>query len=70
MLVAAIVATPLAYLAMQRWLDDFAYRIALPRYAWVFAAAGLAALLLALATVSLRALRAAHSDPAEVLRYE
>ena len=59
---------PLAYLATQRWLQDFAYRIEL---SWViFLMAGLAALGIALITVSYQAVRAALADPVKSLRYE
>ena len=65
---ANVIAWPLAYLAVQRWLQDFAYRseVNLP----VYLAAGLAALVIALGTVSLRAVRAALANPVEALRYE
>jgi putative ABC transport system permease protein len=65
---AFVVAAPLAHLAMSRWLEGFAYRTAIGP--GVFAAAGALALLIALATVSLQALRAASSDPVKALRYE
>jgi putative ABC transport system permease protein len=67
-LVAFVVATPLAYFAMQRWLQDFAYRIEIGW--WVFALAGGIALLIALLTVSFQALKAALANPVEALRYE
>jgi putative ABC transport system permease protein len=66
--VAFVVAVPIAYLAMDRWLDTFAYRAALGP--GVFVAAGLVALAVALGTVSYQALRAALSDPVKALRYE
>jgi putative ABC transport system permease protein len=66
--VAFVVAAPVAYLAMDRWLADFAYRIAMPPT--LFAAAGLLALSIALATVSYQALKAALADPVKALRYE
>jgi putative ABC transport system permease protein len=66
--VAFVVAAPLAYLAVRWWLDAFAYRVAVP---WgLFAVAGLGALLVALATVSYQAARAALADPVDALRYE
>ena len=65
---ANILAWPIAYFAMQRWLQDFAYRIAMGW--WVFALAGGAALLIALLTVSMQAMRAALANPVEALRYE
>ena len=67
-LIALVVATPVAYLIMDRWLDSFAYRIDL---SWpVFLIAGLAALAIALLTVSYQAIRAALVNPVEALRYE
>ncbi len=67
-LLANIVAWPLAYLAMNNWLQNFAYRINIP--VWVFPAAAATALLIALLTVSYQTLRAALSNPVEALRYE
>ncbi len=67
-LLAIVVASPLAYTLMQRWLDDFAYRIDI---SWpIFLGAGLIALLIALLTVSYQSLRAALADPVKSLRYE
>ena len=66
--IAFVVAVPLAYFAVSRWLQDFAYHVELGP--WVFAGAGLLALVIALATVSYHALRAALSDPVDALRYE
>ncbi len=58
---ANLVAFPIAWWIMHNWLKDFAYRIAIPW--WAFAAAGLLALLVALVTVSMHALRAAIANP-------
>jgi putative ABC transport system permease protein len=63
-----VVATPLAYMAMSRWLESFAYRVELGME--VFLVAGLVVLLLALVTVSGQAFRAASVDPVEALRSE
>lgn len=63
-----LVAWPVTLVLMNRWLQNFAYRISPPL--WVFGAAGLLALLIAIATISLLALRAVHLNPAEVLRDE
>ena len=65
---AFLIATPIAYLAMNRWLDTFAYRIEIS--GWIFLVAGLSALLVALLTVSYQAIRAALTDPVKALRYE
>ena len=67
-LVAFVVAGPMAYLAMNRWLQDFAYRADIP--GWIFVAAGLAALVIAWLTVSYQAIRSALKNPVESLRYE
>jgi putative ABC transport system permease protein len=67
-LAANLVAWPIAYLAMNRWLQDFAYRIEIGW--WIFALAGGAALVIALLTVSTQAIKAALANPVEALRYE
>jgi putative ABC transport system permease protein len=67
-LVSVIVAGPLAWYAMTRWLTDFAYRVDL---GWlVFATAALGALVIAMGTVSVQGLRAAHGNPSNSLRSE
>ncbi|PEN11198.1 macrolide ABC transporter permease [Longibacter salinarum] len=66
--VAFVVATPIAYLLVRRWLQDFAYHVDLSALPFVLAA-GLI-LLLTLATVGAQAVRSAHRDPVAVLRRE
>ena len=66
--VALVVGAPLAYWGMQRWLQDFAYRIEVGP--WAFVGTAVVALLIAGGTVSYHALRAAQTDPATALRYE
>jgi putative ABC transport system permease protein len=67
-LAANVVAWPLAWFAMNKWLEGFAYRVALnPLF---FPLAGLAALAIALATVSYHSIKTAFADPADSLRYE
>jgi putative ABC transport system permease protein len=67
-LFANVLAWPLAYFAMRRWLQDFAYGIDL---SWTtFAGAGGLALGVALLTVGYQAIRAALADPVDALRYE
>ncbi len=66
--IAFVVAAPVAYLAMDRWLEGFAYRVDVGF--GTFALAGLAALALALGTVSAQAFRAATADPVKALRSE
>ncbi len=67
-LVGFVIAVPLAWLGMGRWLESFAYRIGLGP--GVFVLAGAIALVIALVTVSSQALRAATADPVKSLRYE
>jgi putative ABC transport system permease protein len=65
---AFIIATPVAYFAMNKWLENFAYKTTLSW--WIFALAGLLALGIALLTVSWQSWRAATRNPVEALRYE
>lgn len=67
-LIAIVIASPIAWWAMNKWLEDFAYRIEIQW--WMFAGAGLAAVLIALATVSWQAIRAALANPVDSLRDE
>ena len=67
-LVAVVVAVPVAWYAMDRWLDGFVYHMGISPV--VFVVAGALALLVALATVSTQAFRAATADPVQSLRYE
>ena len=66
--IAFIVACPIAYYAMNKWLENFAYKTVLSW--WVFALAGVLALGIALLTVSWQSWRAATRNPVEALRYE
>jgi putative ABC transport system permease protein len=66
--IAFVVAAPVAWFAMNRWLEGFAYRIEIGP--WVFVLAGALALVIALLTVSYQALKAALADPVRALRYE
>ena len=66
--IAFIIATPLAYYAMNKWLENFAYKTSLSW--WIFALAGLLALGIALLTVSFQSWKAATKNPIESLRYE
>ena len=65
---ANLIAWPLAWWAMSRWLTGFAYHVDLPP--WLFAASGGAALLIACATVLTHALLVARAKPVIALRYE
>jgi putative ABC transport system permease protein len=66
--IACIIAFPLSYWAMNKWLQSFAYRINISW--WMFVVAGVAALLIALLTVSFQAIKAAIANPVESLRSE
>jgi len=66
--IAFIIATPLAWFALNKWLGNFAYRI--PVYWWVFALTGVATLLIAFVTISLQAIKTAMANPVESLRTE
>jgi putative ABC transport system permease protein len=66
--IAIGIATPLAWLAMQKWLQEFAYRERMPW--WVMAIGGLTAMLIALLSVSFQAIKAAIANPVESLRSE
>ncbi len=68
--VAMLVAWPIAWYALDKWLQNFAYRIDLVNNLWVFLVAGIAALFIALITLNLKAIRAALVNPARVLRTE
>ncbi|MFL5741293.1 MAG: ABC transporter permease [Flavisolibacter sp.] len=65
---ASLIALPIAWWAMNNWLNDFPYRIALSW--WVFALAVVAALLIAMITVSFQSIRAAIVNPVRSLRSE
>jgi putative ABC transport system permease protein len=67
-LIAVVIATPLAWYFMNHWLHDFAYRISIN--AWVFIAAGGAAILIAFITVSFQSIKAATANPVQSLRSE
>jgi putative ABC transport system permease protein len=67
-LISLVIATPIAWWGMSKWLEDFAYRV--PISWWVFAVAGFAALFIAMLTVSFQAIRAAIANPVKSLRTE
>ena len=65
-LLASVIALPLSYLVMHRWLQDFSYRTALNW--WIFALAALATLIIAMVTVGMLAIRAAKANPVKSLK--
>ncbi|MCY1719265.1 ABC transporter permease [Prolixibacteraceae bacterium Z1-6] len=66
--IAFVIATPIAYYAINKWLENFAYKTTLSW--WIFVLAGVLALGIALLTVSWQSWRAATRNPVEALRYE
>jgi len=66
--IAVVIATPIAWWAMNQWLDDFAYRIAIPW--WAFAIAGLLMMVVAVFTISFQSMKAALMNPIKSLRSE
>ena len=66
--IAFVIATPIAWYYMHTWLQDYVYRIRISW--WIFAAGGLAAIIIALATISFQAIRAALANPVKSLRTE
>jgi ABC-type antimicrobial peptide transport system permease subunit len=66
--IAFAIATPIAWYYMNQWLQDYAYRIRISW--WLFAAGGLAAIIIALATISFQAIKAAIANPVKSLRTE
>jgi putative ABC transport system permease protein len=67
-LIASLIAFPVAWWAMNKWLQGFAYRINISW--WIFILAGVMALLIALITVSFQAIKAAVANPVKSLRSE
>jgi putative ABC transport system permease protein len=67
-LLANVIAWPIAYYLMDHWLRNFAYRVNIGP--WIFLAAGIIALIIALLTVSSQAIKAALTNPVTVLKYE
>jgi putative ABC transport system permease protein len=65
---AFVIACPIAYFAMQKWLQNFAYRTSISW--WLFLVAGMIAFIVAILTVSYQSYKAASKNPVESLRYE
>ncbi|MDN3492576.1 ABC transporter permease [Winogradskyella bathintestinalis] len=66
--VSILIAIPIAWYAMENWLQDYAYRIEISW--WIFAVAGIVALLIAMVTVSFQAIKAAIANPVDSLKTE
>jgi len=69
-IIATVIAWPVAYYLVDRWLRSFAYRIEVLDYLWIFVVSGLLALVIALLTVLYQAYRAATRDPVEAVKWE
>jgi putative ABC transport system permease protein len=67
-IIAFVIASPVAWTIMNNWLNDFAYRIDIS--AWIFIVAGSMAVIIALATISFQAIKAALANPVKSLRTE
>jgi putative ABC transport system permease protein len=67
-LIAIVISIPLAWLAMEQWLQTFAYREGIP--VWSFLLAGFGTVLIAMATISFQCIKAAIVNPSETLRHE
>lgn len=67
-ILANVVAWPIAFLVMNKWLQNFAYRVGLG--IWMFILSGIIALVIAVLTVSTKAIKAAVANPVDSLRYE
>ncbi|HTE31856.1 MAG TPA: FtsX-like permease family protein, partial [Chryseolinea sp.] len=67
-LIAMVIASPLAWLAMSNWLQNYAYKVAISW--WMFVIAGIAAITIALVTVSFQAIKVALASPVKSLRTE
>ncbi len=67
-MISILIATPISWYAMNKWLEGFAYRVEIQP--WVFALAGIAALSIAVATISFQAIKAAKMNPVNSLKSE
>jgi putative ABC transport system permease protein len=67
-IIANLIAWPIAWFAVYNWLNDFAYRINISW--WVFGIAGIVAVMIALVTVSYQAIRAGLSNPVKSLKID
>ena len=66
--ISIIIASPIAYYLMEKWLQDFEYKVEISW--WIFALSGVSAIVVALLTVSYQAIRAAIMDPVKSLKTE
>jgi putative ABC transport system permease protein len=68
MLISALIACPIALFILHKWLQDFAYRTRLDP--WIFIGASILTLVIALASISYQAIKAANTNPADIIKYE
>ncbi len=66
--ISMVIAWPVSYIAMDQWLNRFAYRIEIPF--WIFAASGIIALLVSLITIQYHTIKTANANPADAIRFE
>jgi putative ABC transport system permease protein len=69
-LLANIIAWPVAWILMDAWLENFAYTIMWSEYLWIFPLATVLSFLIALLTVASQSMSAAMTDPVKALKYE
>ncbi len=69
-IVGNIIAWPIAFWTISRWLQNFAFRIEILEYWWVFIAAAIISLLIGILTMSAQTIKAARANPVDALRYE
>jgi putative ABC transport system permease protein len=67
-LLSAVIASPIAYFIMKKWLEGFAYKTEIN--IWIFIISGLIALFISLITVSFQTFKAANTNPADIIKYE
>jgi putative ABC transport system permease protein len=68
MLISSIIACPIAWWILHKWLQDFAYKTDLDL--WIFVGAGVVSLIIALVSIAWQAVKAATTNPADILKYE
>ncbi|NTV84913.1 MAG: hypothetical protein HGA23_11550, partial [Bacteroidales bacterium] len=69
-IVAAVIAWPISYFVVDRWLESFVYRIEIFDYSWIFILSALIALVIAQVTISYHAYRAAMKNPVDAVKWE
>ena len=67
-IIATVIATPVAYWAMNKWLQDFAYRVSIS--GWTFVLAAIISVIIALIAISFQSIKAAIANPVKSLKTE